>query len=120
MFSTILTSILLGNIITITPEEVREYKINKAIETLIACESEGDVMAWNNNDGAEGEHSMGILQMKMKTILWASKRYKIPMRDPLEPSFQKELTRAMIIDGRASTTQGWKNCWRKEKLDNYL
>ena len=85
--------------------------VAQIIDKISYCESRNNPLAWNDNDGREGEHSMGILQMKMKTIQWASQRYKIQMEDPLNPDFQKKLARAIIEDGRGQTH--WVNCWKR-------
>ena len=116
MFSCLILSTYLCQNLLFNKVEVPKWDMEETIQALIYCESKGKEFARNDDDGTIGEDSWGILQMKLKTIHWASKRYKIPMRDPLELEFQKELARAMILDGRASTTQGWFNCWRKMKI----
>ena len=62
----LLALILYGNVINITPQEIQEYQLNQVIEKLIACESSGNPLAWNKDDGAEGEHSIGNFTDEME------------------------------------------------------
>lgn len=101
--SLILASTILASVVSM-PVEAPKFDMEGIISALIWCESKGDKKAWNDNDGAIGEHSMGILQFKLKTWNWAINRYKFSNTDFKLPGFDKGIIQLPAKQNGASTT----------------
>ena len=125
MLNNMLTTFLLLNLFT--PIQPPVFDIQEVLSNLAYCESSGNPKAYRANDG--GSPSIGLFQFKQTTWDWALKRYKYEnthfietkkgnlispgdgIWDIMNPEHQKIIAKAIIEDGRASTT--WKNCWRR-------
>lgn len=96
-------------------DAAQQDKLDTWIEALAQCESSGNPNAFVADDG--GSSSAGLLQFKLDTF----KRYsrKLGLYSAAEdaemanlindPTLQKELARAMILDDR-NAWRNWYNC----------
>ena len=114
----LLISLLLipSNTISISEEEMKEYKLKQLLDRLAICESSNNQKAIRPND--PDAPSIGLYQWKIESYVWAGRRYGLPHSDIWNPAEQRTITKALISDGRGQ--QHFKNCFRKYNLNQYL
>ncbi len=96
--------------------------LSPLIDKLAMCESGGDPMALNPQDG--GSRSSGVLQFKDSTFIHYAKRYQLfPNAEDAEilnflndAEYQKQLAKLML-DENPNNWRHWYNCSLKTGLN---
>ena len=96
MESIILTSVILAHLITPPPEVPRD-PMPDILHKLAVCESSLQNNAINVMDGDAS--SFGRYQFKIKTFVWAGRKYGLEHSDIWSVKQQEAITRALIQDG---------------------
>ena len=110
--SLILASTILISVVSVPAGVVEIDPIEIVLDKLRICESSGRAKAINIMDGDAS--SFGAFQFKIKTFVWAGRRYGLEHSDIWSESQQRAIAKVLILDGRGE--QHWKNCWEKMNL----
>lgn len=96
-----------------------KLKHEQEINALIDCESGGDRMAINYNDGKLGSHSYSILQFKYETFKSYIRKYgwlsQAEDAELMNFIFDSDIQKALadkILD-EPGGHKNWLNCWQK-------